>query len=131
KDGSELKGGFGLGGVPDTSSLTSGIGMYKYIPGGAANITLANSGEMRYVYIDSDKTIGFGIIEDGFSFETTQTDSKDFNSNKDFSEVEPENKLIYAQRSYVDNFYKSVAGYDDAATQSLKNIAGVLTWVTD
>lgn len=37
----------------------------------------------------------------------------------------------YVQKKYVDDFYKSISGYNAGANQTLKNISGVLTWVTD
>lgn len=36
-----------------------------------------------------------------------------------------------ATKSYVTTYYKSLTGYDAAATQVLKNINGTLTWVTE
>ena len=40
-------------------------------------------------------------------------------------------RLAFAQLADVQDFYQTISGYNAGATQTLKNISGVLTWVTD
>ena len=52
-------------------------------------------------------------------------------NSEDIKKKEDRVALLESQKKYVDDFYTSISGYNAGATQTLKNIAGVLTWVTD
>lgn len=94
------------------------------------------SGEVWIDFSSTNRTIGIGSSWDYISKLTVSEDNIFIQGQKkgllgtDEFDKQGDRKA-YAQIADVEDFYKTITGYDAGATQTLKNINGVLTWVTE
>lgn len=109
---------------------------------GGMNVTtinstgLSNSGWRFGTGIDKDGLVFSNITEvsgtTSLSFMVSNSsmyDSKGIIGNEEFDKQG--DRKAFAQIADVEDFYTTITGYDAGETQTLKNVNGVLTWITD
>lgn len=136
-DHSTVSGGFQNTASGNSSTVSGGLnnittsygewvgGLYGTIPTGQSSTSwvatdrLFNIGNGTNAYSRSD---AFTILKNGLATLPSVTN--------DLIDEEPTGKAVVT-KEWVQDFYKTIPGYDEGQTQILKNINGVLTWVTD
>lgn len=94
------------------------------------------SGEAWIDFSSTNRTIGIGSSWDYISKLTVSEDNITIQGQKkgllgtDEFDKQGDRKA-FAQIADVEDFYKTITGYDEGETQTLKHVNGVLQWVID
>lgn len=114
-----------VGGMGNTAGSMSEVvfGRYSTLAGGSAARVVATD---RLFNIgngsSSARSDALTILKNGLATLPSVTNT--------LIDEEPTGKAVVT-KEWVNDFYKTIPGYDEEATQILKNINGVLTWVTE
>jgi len=124
-------------GNPVTGPIELGIendGVYGKLMIKDDLLSLSNQNETKVVNISGfyDFENGGSLQHEGFGqfrIEGVEGDSVGLYSNNDYSEIDPTNKLIYAQRSYVENpetLINALNNCDSTQLDTIKTILGII-----
>ena len=88
------------------------------------NVEIADNGDMGMSFGYTNLIVGGQIVTTRAIHYLYTTDNGDSWQDADAT-------TEIAERSYVDEFYQNISGYDETKTQILKNVKGTLTWVDE